>query len=478
MGSVTDTVQRPGPIDSFVRDQLVARFQTTYIKVDPQGIVVDSGGDLAIFGLENIEAGQPVAEAAYYLDGMLPVSDPVSIPAMMTDSGRYADVHLFSEDGHDWVVLLDVTDEIQQKQIIQQKGNELSLVARQLEIRNEFIKNTFGRYLSDEIVEEILESPEGLNLSGETRKVTILMNDLRGFTSMCERLEPDQVVKMLNNFLGTMTEVILKYGGTIDEFIGDAILVIFGAPVPRDDDAARAVACAVEMLAAMDKVNQYNRDHDLPEVEMGIGLNTGTVIVGNIGSERRLKYGVVGSNVNLTARIESYTVGGQLLVSEQTLHDAGGHVEVNGSMEVSPKGVTEPITIFDVVGIGGKFNVRLDRQEEQILPVPEVVPVRFTILEGKHAGDDAFIGQFVQLSNQGAGLRSDRELEVLSNLKFQILDSEGREISGDLYGKIRESDRVAENDYYVRFTSIPPVLDEYLKSLVTAAYRARDNKSG
>ena len=188
-----------------------------------------------------------------------------------------------------------------------------------LDVRNRFIRQTFGRYLSDDIVESILERPDGLKIGGEKRDATILMSDLRGFTSLSEGLPAEDVVSMVNIYLETMTDIILKYQGTIDEFIGDGILVIFGAPFQRPDDAGRAVACAVAMQLAMASVNDRNRQAGYPEVALGIGINTGPMVVGNIGSTKRMKYGVVGSNVNLTARIESYTVGGQIFISENTL---------------------------------------------------------------------------------------------------------------------------------------------------------------
>src|SRR5262249_17854137 len=129
----------------------------------------------------------------------------------------------------------------------------------QLELHNRFIRQTFGRYLTNEVVASLLDSPTGLALGGEKRQVTLLMSDLRGFTTLSEYLRPEDVVTILNRHLGTMVDVILRYHGTIDEFIGDAILVIFGAPMQRADDAQRAVACAVEMQLAMAQVNADNR---------------------------------------------------------------------------------------------------------------------------------------------------------------------------------------------------------------------------
>ena len=185
----------------------------------------------------------------------------------------------------------------------------------QLEVRTRFIEQTFGRYMSSEIADSLLKSAEGLDFGGQKKTVTIMMSDLRGFAAFSDSLPPETIVTLLNNYLSEMTTVIQKYNGTIDEFIGDAILTIFGAPFQRPDDAERAVACALEMQLAMPRVNAWNAEHGLPELEMGIGINTGEVVVGNIGSRKRAKYGVVGSNVNLAGRIEGYTIGGQILIS-------------------------------------------------------------------------------------------------------------------------------------------------------------------
>ena len=220
----------------------------------------------------------------------------------------------------------------------------------QLERSEKFIRATFGRYVSDEIVDNLLEEPEGLKLGGDLREVTMLMSDIREFSTICENLPPDQVMKMLNGYLGVMSEIIIRHQGTIDEFIGDAILAIFGAPILRDDDADRAVQCALEMQEAMHAINRDNRKAGLPEISMGIGVNTGAVITGNIGSEKRSKYGVVGHHVNLTARIESQTAGGDILIAQSTLDKIQIPVQLGRRQEAQVKGINEPVTMHQVVG--------------------------------------------------------------------------------------------------------------------------------
>lgn len=231
-----------------------------------------------------------------------------------------------------------------------------SLVA-DVEKRNTFIRKVFGRYLTDEVAETLLDSPDGLSLGGERREITILMADIRGFTRLSSHLDPEDVLTLVNNFLAGMTEVIVRYGGTIDEFIGDAILVLFGAPRAMEHHAENAVACAIDMQKAMTKVNELNVQAGFPNIETGIGINTGEVVVGNIGSEARSKYGVVGHNVNFTSRIETYTLGGQILISERTQQSCNGILECNLAMTVEPKGFSGEVNLFEVLAIRGEYNL-------------------------------------------------------------------------------------------------------------------------
>ena len=359
------------------------------------------------------------------------------------------------------VVLARIRTQLSLKRAI----HEIQRLAEQLELRNRFIRTTFGRYLTDEVVTSLLDSPEGLKLGGEKRQVTILMADLRGFTSLSGRLGPEQVVAILNRYLGTMADIIMEYQGTIDEFIGDAIFVIFGAPLRMDDHAQRAVACAVAMQLAMATVNAQNRDEGLPEVEMGVGVNTGEVVVGNIGSHKRAKYGLVGSHVNLTARIESYTVGGQILISEATRQAVGSDVIVDAQIAVEAKGIEQPITLYDVRGIGGEYKLFLPEPAEMFLPLPEEIPLWYTVLEGKLVARTMFTGTFVQLSVKGGEVRSEHAVSPLSDIKMRLIGPTGEEIAGDLYGKIVGKPTDPRASFAVRFTSIPPEVATFLHGL-------------
>ena len=353
-------------------------------------------------------------------------------------------------------------------QELEKEVTERKRAEEELEKRSRFIRQTFGRYLSDDIVESILETPEGLNLGGEERKVTIMMTDIRGFTSLAERLPPENVISMLNIYLEAMTDVILKHKGTIDEFIGDAILVIFGAPLAYGADAKRAVACAVEMQLAMEKVNGRFREAGFPEIGMGIGLRTGEVVVGNIGSSKRSKYGVVGHNVNLASRIESFTVAGQILACEGTLQECGPILRIDAEMDVVPKGVDKPITIYEIGGIGGDYKSFLP--EKQALELTELdgsLSVEFWVIAQKDAGTEAHPGEVIAVSLSGARLRSEGLLPGLKeNLKLTFRDRSGTPLSDAIYAKVSEHSSKKPPTFVVHFTSVSPATESFLESLI------------
>lgn len=345
-------------------------------------------------------------------------------------------------------------------------GFGLKRMKNVLDTQSRFIRHTFGRYLSDEVVTEILSTPEAALMSGEKRVVTMMMTDLRGITALSERYPPEDVVKILNQFLGEMTEVIIKWGGTIDEFIGDAIFALFGAPLTAEDDVLRAIACALEMQLAMGKVNEINKEKGYPVLGMGAGINTGQVVVGNLGSVKRTKYGVVGKQVNLTSRIESYTVGGQVLISQSTLNECGDLLVLGIEMEVLPKGIAEPIKIYEVLGIKGNYNIMLPKIERAAMQsLQEAIDIVYTVLEGKHSGQSSKIAKLVSFaSDMYIELQLyEGNLSVHEDIKIQFnTDS----YKGDCYGKVMQNIVSQEKKILVALTSLPPELKQFLFSAV------------
>ena len=343
---------------------------------------------------------------------------------------------------------------------------DLQRLAEKVERHNRFICETFGRYLTDEVVATVLEFPVGLRMGGEKRKITMLMADLRGFTSLSERLPPERVVTLINRYLTTMVSVIKKYHGTIDEFIGDAIFVLFGAPIWQEDDAQRAAACAVAMQLAMVSVNEQNRQDGLPKVEMGIGIHTGQVVVGNIGSAERTKYGVVGSQVNLTSRIQSFTTGGQILISEATRREVGPILKLGKQMEVKAKGIEYPITVSEVWGIGRPHQLSLAEAADELVPLGEGIPIVYTVVESNFPGEDICRGTLTKLSRKKAEARLENPVSTFSNLEIHLDGIEGEGIPGAIYGKIVGVVPGSGTEFSICFTSIPPDIDSFFRSLL------------
>jgi adenylate cyclase len=340
---------------------------------------------------------------------------------------------------------------------------ELLTRAEKLEAQGRFVRETFGRYVSKDVVAQLLDDPEGFDLAAEKRTVTIMMSDLRGFTAVAERLDPREVMRFLNRYLESMVNVILSYHGTIIEILGDGLLVLFGAPISREDDPERAVACAVSMQLQMAGVNALLRQENLPEIEMGIGIHTGDVVVGNIGSEKRTKYGVVGSAVNLTGRVESYTTGSQILISPTTYAAIANILTIRQALTVEPKGLPEPITIYDVVGIGGEHQLFLPDEHDNLATLVPEITVGYTVLEGKFAGPDLLTGRLVRLGYRSAELYSDEPVATLSNLRLTLYQPGGDPVPGELFAKVLGDDPSdMASRVVLRFTSVSQSARDFL----------------
>ncbi len=246
---------------------------------------------------------------------------------------------------------LDVT-------VVPRSRDEIGVLARAMgdmvqALRDrDFIRETFGRYVSPELAERCLRDRDALQLGGEVREVAMLMSDLRGFSELSERLGAPAMIGLLNDYLAKMTPVIIQHGGIINEFIGDGIFVLFGAPFGRPDDAERAVRCAHgDAAAPCGEFNVENRQRGLPELSMGIGLHVGSVVAGNIGSTERVKYGVVGPAVNLVARIQALTLGGEVLLTDAILGRVAPRIQVAAGRPERVKGVRDAVMVYRLLAI-------------------------------------------------------------------------------------------------------------------------------
>jgi adenylate cyclase len=224
-----------------------------------------------------------------------------------------------------------------------------SLFARKLE-REAVTRERFQRLLSPQIAQQVIEGKVEIKKGGEARQTTVLFSDIRGFTSMSESESPQIIVDMLNEYFELMVEVVFKYEGTLDKFVGDEIMALFGAPVSHGDDPVRAVRTAIEMMDVLDQLNVQRIKRGEPEIKIGIGLNTGEVVAGYLGSSRALEYTVIGDTVNTGARLCGIAKAGEIIISQNTLEAVGDLFEVVELPPTSVKGKSLPLKIYNVVG--------------------------------------------------------------------------------------------------------------------------------
>lgn len=230
-----------------------------------------------------------------------------------------------------------------------------------------YIRRMFGQYMSDTVISHLLEHPEKLKLGGERRRVTLFFSDLAGFTTISERLDPEAVVALLNDYLSRMAEIILDEAGTVDKFEGDAIMAFWGAPLEQPDQAFRACRAALRQQAALLALNRHFAALDLPPLQMRIGLHTGEAIVGNLGSQKRFDYTVIGDTVNLASRLEGLNkfYGTTLMASEVTAAECGPGVEFQELDLVAVKGRETPVRVFQILALPEEMTPELEARRRE-----------------------------------------------------------------------------------------------------------------
>ena len=231
-----------------------------------------------------------------------------------------------------------------------QKGAHLGAVVAIEDITEQSkIKNTFKRYVSKSVVDQLLDDDQKLNLGGEERDVTVLFSDIRGFTAMSEKMKPKEVVSTLNSYFSEMIDIIFKFDGTLDKIVGDELMVVFGAPIARDNDAERAVQTAIGMVESLKKFNDKRVKKGKVPINAGIGINKGKVISGNIGSKDQMDYTVIGDTVNLGARLCSFAGPLKIIVSKSVKDEIGDNYKTRKLEPIKVKGKRKPVEIFKVL---------------------------------------------------------------------------------------------------------------------------------
>lgn len=214
--------------------------------------------------------------------------------------------------------------------------------------REEVARANYSRFLPEYVVKQMLENPDSFKLGGVNQTITILFADIRGFTSISEHAPPEKIVSLLNRYFSAMTDIIFAHGGTLDKYLGDGLMALFGAPTATPEDASNALNAAVAMQRRLLGINTELRNDGLSEVGVGIGLHTGEVIVGYIGSERRSEYTAIGDAVNTASRLESNAKGGQILISEATAKAARSRYKLQPRDPITVKNREQPVVLWEV----------------------------------------------------------------------------------------------------------------------------------
>lgn len=338
------------------------------------------------------------------------------------------------------------------------RGGVEEIRGRQLEGERLHVRNLFDRYVSKQVADALLDNCQAEKRSGELREVSVLMSDLRGFSVLSQQHDPASMMQLLNNYLTAMFNVIESHGGTIDEVVGDAVLVIFGAPHWRRDHATAAVCCALAMQSAMTAVNQNNGEAGLPRLDMGIGICTGEVLAGTIGSRVRAKYSVVGAAVNLAARIEALTMGGEVFAAESTREAVTAPLRIDATYSVAPMGSSKPLQVYSIGAIREPYNIALAEPSNLCYPLDAPLDVHYSIMNGKQREGMRWPATICQVGSRQAWLiPREPNLQLFDNLILQIAG-----ISGDTYAKVRE----AQDG---RFRVVLSVMPDDLRDLLHAA---------
>lgn len=307
------------------------------------------------------------------------------------------------------------------------------------------------------------------DLMTDSQEVTILLSDLRGFTALSENYPAKDVMELLNRYFTRMSEIIIiQHGGTIDKFMGDSIMVLFGAPDEKQDDLSQALACAIHMQIAMDDINQQNETLGMPTLFMGIGINTGKVMAGKLGSELHSEYTVIGDEVNLASRIEAYSLRGQVLISENSYLKAKGYIETGEATEVFVKGKSHPVLLYELLSVSEPAILKVPCREVRKSPRIEVnLPLTFNKVSGKSISYEKSYAEIIDLSYNGMLIITEKALAPFSEIKFCLALSLVVDQASDIYGKVLKcSEKDSQWLVNIEFTSIGERAKDALKNYI------------
>ena len=317
-------------------------------------------------------------------------------------------------------------------------------------------------------LQQLLVASESPREGPEHRFVSVMIADLRGFTYMVEKFSSAKIIEVLNEFFSTMVGIIDAHGGAVNKFMGDSLIAFFETGKEVAGSVLNVLHCAIEMQLAMDEVNQKSASLGLDSLYMGIGINTGEVVASVLGSDIYREFTMIGGTVNLAARIEAYTLRGQILFSENTWKYVSHAVETGHVNEVSAKGMSSPLRFYELRAITMPVKLALPRRDNRKAPRIQVrIPVYYQLLEGKNILPDVYEGEVVDISYGGMLINAVRPVEKFSDLKMSVSLSPFASSPVDIYAKalyVQPLDKGAEVG--LEFTIIDDATSATVKNFV------------
>lgn len=312
------------------------------------------------------------------------------------------------------------------------------------EDKGKLIEN-FEKYISNDVVQKIVNSPSDKLIEGRRYTATVLVSDIRGFTALSQAMKPDDLIDMLNHYYGVVTDIVYSFGGVVTEFLGDGIMCVFGAPKTRDDHADAAIACALTIQQKTAEINEWNATFNYPALQTGIGINSGTMVLGSLGNEKHAKYTAVGQTIDRCFDIESCSIGGQVLVSSSCIRSIKGVTKNKFLLDYVPNpDEFIKIKIYEIVSIAGTYDVEYQNKIIEPKALNKAKNVTYCIVDGKHISDEKHNCKIVSMSEDAAILETKGTLNVFENIKLQLTQKKA------ILAKVEE---VSNKGIYVVFTS-------------------------
>jgi len=317
-------------------------------------------------------------------------------------------------------------------------------------------------------IEQTIDANHLQEHGAETKYVSILLSDLRGFVSIAEKFTPTAIIQLLNHYFTKMSTIIDRHGGVIDKFMGDSIMVLFGTKSQVGGDLKATIRCAIEMQIAMSEINELSESLGMSKMYMGIGINTGEVVAGTLGSDIHREYTVIGDEVNLASRLEAQSLRGQILLSENTYTLASEYIQIGSINEVNIKGKRDSVKMYELMAINDGNHLEVPQREIRTSPrIQANFPMNYHELDGKNVLDKEYSATVIDISYGGLYILTEQPIIPFTEIKMEVSLSLMKRGNSVIYARVLNCNKIAEGyESNVEFTSIGDQARQTIKSFV------------